>query len=140
MAINLPHRGGDSELMVDINTTPLIDVMLVLLIMLIITIPEQTDSVPLTMAAPTAASMPQPQIVTLQIDADGTIRWNGVTVPDRAALENDLQTAMRQEPQPEIQINPDKRVKYAYVAMVLAAAQRFGEARVALVDGGSTDE
>jgi biopolymer transport protein ExbD len=135
----LNHRNGDHEVMVDINTTPLIDVMLVLLIMLIITIPVQTDSVALNMEAPDTASLPQPQIVKLDIDVDGTIRWNGVTVPDRAALENDFRTAARQEPQPEIQINPDKRVKYSFVAMVLAAAQRFGVAKIGLIDGGSTD-
>jgi biopolymer transport protein ExbD len=140
MAINLNHRSGDNEVMVDINTTPLIDVMLVLLIMLIITIPVETDSVALDVAAPETASTLQPQIVKLDIDSDGTIRWSGVTVPDRATLETDFRTAARQEPQPEIQIKPDKRVKYAFVAMVLAAAQRFGAAKIGLIDGGSAEE
>jgi biopolymer transport protein ExbD len=140
MAINFNLRGGDNEVMVDINTAPLIDVMLVLLIMLIVTIPVQTDSVALDMAAPDAASVLQPQPVTLDIDFDGTIRWNGVTIPDRATLETDLRIAAGQEPQPEIHINPDKRVKYSFVAMVLAEAQRFGEAKIGLIDGGSTNE
>jgi biopolymer transport protein ExbD len=140
MAISLNQRSGDDEVMVDINTTPLIDVMLVLLIMLIITIPVQTDSVALDMAPPDAASVLQPQIVKLDIDVDGTIRWNGVTIPDRATLEQDFRSAARQEPQPEIQINPDKRVKYSFVAMVLAEAQRFGAAKIGLIDGGSTNE
>ncbi len=139
MAINLNPRGGDNEAMVDINTTPLIDVMLVLLITLIITIPVHTDSVALDMAVPAAAPLPQPQRVTLAIALDGTIRWNDVTVPDRAALERDLRSAARQVPQPDIQINPDKRVKYAFVAMVLAEAQRLGVAEIELVDSGATD-
>jgi biopolymer transport protein ExbD len=135
MAINFNHRSGDNEVMVDINTTPLIDVMLVLLIMLIVTIPVQTDSVALDVAAPDTASVLQPQIVKLDIDFDGTIRWNGVTVPDRAALESDFRSAGRQQPQPEIEINPDKRVKYSFVAMVLAEAERFGVAKIGLIDG-----
>ena len=139
MAINLNPRGGDNEAMVDINTTPLIDVMLVLLIMLIITIPVQTDSVALDAASPDAAPLPQLQPITLAIDSGGTIRWNGVTVPDRAALESDFRSAARQVPQPDIEIDPDKRVKYAVVAMALAEAQRFGVVTIGLVDHGSTD-
>lgn len=140
MAINLNLRNGDSEVMVDINTTPLIDVMLVLLIMLIITIPVQTDSVALDMAMPETAPVLQPQIVKLDIDVDGTIRWNGSTVPDRPTLEKEFRSVAWQEPQPEIHINPDKRVKYSFVAMVLAEAQRFGIAKIGLIDGRSTDE
>src|SRR6185312_8453367 len=116
MAINLNQTGSD-EPMVDINTTPLIDVMLVLLIMLIITIPIQTHAVKLDMpqANPPPAAV-RPAVVDLVIDFDGTILWNGTVVPDRAGLESRLRDAARQEPQPEIHVAPNKLVKYAYVA------------------------
>ena len=133
MAINL-NQGGEGEPLVDINTTPLIDVMLVLLIMLIITIPVQTHAVKLDM--PQANPPPpivQPTVVDLAIDFDGTITWNGTNIPDRPTLETYLQSAAVQDPQPEIHLNPNKLVKYSYVAMVLAEAQRLGVVKIGLV-------
>jgi biopolymer transport protein ExbD len=133
MAVNL-NQGGDNEPMAEINTTPLIDVMLVLLIMLIITIPVQTHAVKLDM--PQANPPPpavQPAVVDLAVDFDGTITWNGANIPDRATLENYLQLAAVQDPQPEIHLNPNKLVKYSYVAMVLAEAQRLGVVKIGLV-------
>jgi biopolymer transport protein ExbD len=133
MAINLSQGSGD-DVMVDINTTPLIDVMLVLLIMLIITIPVQTDAVKLDLPRNNPPpTIVQPTVVDLAIDFDGTITWNGTPVPDREALEDDLQNAARQDPQPEIHINPNKLVKYSYVAMVLAEAQRLGVVKIGLI-------
>ncbi|HEV2264039.1 MAG TPA: biopolymer transporter ExbD [Stellaceae bacterium] len=134
MAMNLGSAGGDDEVMVDINTTPLIDVMLVLLIMLIITIPMQTHAVKLDM--PQVNSPPpivKPQVVDLVIDFDGTMTWNGMLVSNRSALEEDLRSAAQQDPQPEIHLAPNKLVKYSYVAMVLAAAQRLGVMKIGLV-------
>ena len=79
----------DGEVMVDINTTPLIDVMLVLLIMFIITIPIQTHAVKMNMPVPATRAPPPkpPEIIRIDVDFDGTIGWNGEIVPDRAALE-----------------------------------------------------
>jgi biopolymer transport protein ExbD len=133
MAIELRER-RDDDLMVDINTTPLIDVMLVLLIMLIITIPIQTHAVKLDM--PRGNPPPvlvQPEVVALDIDFDGTISWNGTVVPDRATLEQYLLAAAKKDPQPEIHLAPNKLVKYSYVAMVLAEAQRLGVVKIGLV-------
>ena len=80
--------GGEPEVMMDINTTPLIDVMLVLIIMLIITIPVQLHSVNLNMPVGTPPPpLKEPVVVTVDIDFDGTVLWNGETVPDRGALE-----------------------------------------------------
>jgi len=133
MAIELRER-RDDDLMVDINTTPLIDVMLVLLIMLIITIPIQTHAVKLDMPQgnPPPVLVP-PEVVALDIDFDGTISWNGTMVPDRATLEQYLAAAAKKDPQPEIHLAPNKLVKYSYVAMVLAESQRLGVVKIGLV-------
>ena len=111
MAVNLTPAGND-EPMAEMNTTPLIDVMLVLLIMLIVTIPVQTHAVKLDMPqANPPPSIVQPTVVDLAIDFDGTITWNGTNIPDRATLETYLQSAAVQDPQPEIHLNPNKLVK-----------------------------
>jgi biopolymer transport protein ExbD len=136
MAVSLPSGGGsgDPEVLVDINTTPLIDVMLVLLIMLIITIPIQLDSVNLQMpvANPPPPERP-PEVVTIDVDFDGTILWNNHVILDRSVLEEKLQTSAQMSPQPEIHVRPNKLVAYKYVAAVLAAAQRRGVANIGLV-------
>ena len=134
MAMNPGATGGEDEVMVDINTTPLIDVMLVLLIMLIITIPVQTHAVKLDMPRDNPPPViVQPEVVNLVVDFDGTILWNGAIVPDRATLESYLRAAARKDPQPEIHLAPNKLVKYAYVAEVLAEAQRLGVVKIGLV-------
>ena len=134
MAVNLMPT-GDDEPMVEMNTTPLIDVMLVLLVMLIVTIPVQTHAVKLDM--PQANPPPpvvEPTVVDLAIDFDGTITWNGTNIPDRPTLETYLQSAaVQDDPQPEIHLNPNKLVKYSSVAMVLAEAQRLGVVKIGLV-------
>jgi biopolymer transport protein ExbD len=134
MAMSPGQPGGEDEVMIDINTTPLIDVMLVLLVMLIITVPVQTHSVRLDM--PQGNPPPplvQPQVIDLDIDFDGTITWNGTLVPDRAALEQRLRAAAQQDPQPEIHLRPNELVKYDTVAMVLAESQRLGVVKIGLV-------
>lgn len=124
----------DPDIMVDINTTPLIDVMLVLLIMLIITIPIQTHAVKLNM--PIGARSPPdtpPEVVTLDVDFDGTLTWNGQVLGGRADLENRLRGAVTQQVQPELHLRPNKLVKYEHVAMVMASAQRLGLTKIGLV-------
>lgn len=136
MAMNV-GRESDDEVMIEINTTPLIDVMLVLLIMLIITIPLQTHSVKLDL--PTDAGAPpvvKPQIVDVNIGSDGSVSWNGVVVADAGALDEYLRGAATANPQPEIHLKPSKRVKYDVVAKVLAAAQRRGVVNMGFVDIG----
>ena len=134
MAMNLSSGGGDPEVMMDINTTPLIDVMLVLLIMLIITIPIQLHSVNLNMPAgnpppPTK----EPVVVTIDIDFDGTVLWNGEALADRPALENKLVQIAAVADQPEVHIRPNKLVEYKSVAAVLASAQRLGVTKLGMV-------
>ena len=133
MAMNVGKR-RDDDVMIDINTTPLIDVMLVLLVMLIITIPVQTHAVKLDMPQGNPPpALVQPEVVHLDIDFDGTITWNGTVLPNRATLERYLRAAAQQNPQPEIHLAPNKLVKYAYVAMVLAESQRLGVVKLGLV-------
>ena len=141
MAMNVGSSGGsgEPEVMMDINTTPLIDVMLVLIIMLIITIPVQLHAVNLNM--PTGTPPPplappvrvEPVVVTVDIDFDGTVLWNGEALADRAALEAKLRQAAAQAEQPELHIRPNKLVEYGAVARVLAAVQRLGLHKLAMV-------
>jgi len=126
--------------MLDINTTPLIDVMLVLLIMLIVTIPPRTHAVNLELPAARAAATAPPAVVRLAIDFDGSMTWNGVPVPDRAALESRLRAAAAMTPQPELHVAPNNLVKYDYVAMVLAESQRLGIVKLGIVAGGEDAE
>ena len=130
------NASGDPEVMSEINTTPLIDVMLVLLIMLIITIPIQLHSVNLNM--PQGNPPPpavQPEVVKIDIEGDGTIRWNGEAIDPGAALEGKLLAASKQATQPELHIRPDKRVNYKRVAYVMAAVQRLGLTKIGLAGG-----
>jgi biopolymer transport protein ExbD len=124
----------DGEVMVDINTTPLIDVMLVLLIMLIITIPIQTHAVKLNMPVPSDAKPPAPPVVVeIGVDFDGTIGWNNETVKDRADLESRLYKVAQMPDQPEIHIEPNKLAPYKFVAEVMAEAQRLGITKIGIV-------
>ncbi len=136
MAMKIGSGGGtrDPDVMVDINTTPLIDVMLVLLIMLIITIPIQTHAVKLNMpvGTPPPPTVP-PEVVTIDVDFDGTVIWNGRILPDRQALEEQLRAAADKPVQPELHLRPNKLVKYESVAMVMASAQRLGMKKIGLI-------
>jgi len=125
---------GDPEVMIDINTTPLIDVMLVLIIMLIITIPVQTHAVKLNMPVgnPPPPLTP-PEVITLEVDFDGTILWNGDTIPDRPTLEARFRGAAAQAVQPEFHLRPNKLVTYKHVAGVMASAQRLGVTKIGLI-------
>jgi biopolymer transport protein ExbD len=128
--------GAEGEPMMEINTTPLIDVMLVLLIMLIITIPVMTHAVKLDMPRPNVnppAQPVQPEVVNLEVDFDGTILWNGTTVPDFSTLERYFHIEASKDPQPELHLRPHRRAKYDTVAQVLAIAQRSGIQRIGFV-------
>jgi biopolymer transport protein ExbD len=136
MAMNLGASDGDDDLIMDVNTTPLIDVMLVLLVMLIITIPIQLHSVNLNM--PTTNSPPPlvaPEIIKIEIDATSTVLWQGSPVVDEADLEAKLKAAAAMTTQPEIHIRPNKQAKYAVVAKVLAATQRLGLTKLGILGG-----
>jgi biopolymer transport protein ExbD len=111
--------------MMEMNTTPLIDVMLVLIIMLIVTLPVMTHAVKLDMPRPDSAPPPvQPEVVTIIIDYDGTILWNDTPVENLATLERYFKSEAQKVPQPQVAIRPDARARYDVVAQVLASAQR----------------
>jgi biopolymer transport protein ExbD len=134
MNVGSGKSSGEPDVILDINTTPLIDVMLVLLVMLIITIPIQLHSVNLNM--PTGNPPPplvKPEVVKIDIDAGSVVYWNGEAVPDRAALEEKLANAAAQPVQPELHLRPDKGAKYAIVAGVMVSAQRLGLTKIGIV-------
>ncbi|MGH6870093.1 MAG: ExbD/TolR family protein [Rhizomicrobium sp.] len=128
MAMNLEPAGG--EIPAEFNTTPLIDVMLVLLTLLIITIPIQTHAVKIDLGKgpPTAP----PVTDTIDVQFDGTLLWNGAAV-NRATLDEYLARAAVQTPQPEIHVAADRLARYDGVAKVLADAQRLGVTRIGVV-------
>ena len=124
MSMSVGENEGDA--ICDINTTPLIDVMLVLLIMLILTLPVMNHAVKLDMPNnqnPPPPTTP-PETHDLEIYSDNTIVWDGNTVPDLRTLEGYFQVESQKDPQPEIHLRPDRRSKYDVTARVLAAAQR----------------
>ncbi|VVE14235.1 biopolymer transporter ExbD [Pandoraea horticolens] len=135
MAMTVPGGGSsEPEVMTEINTTPLIDVMLVLLIMLILTIPIQTDAVKMNMPIGTPpAQLKTPEVVQIDVDFDGTISWNGTVIPDRSALESKLSALAVLQEQPEVHLRPNRLVPYKAVAEVMASAQRLGVEKIGLV-------
>jgi len=134
--MSVGNEGGQDDIMCDMNTTPLIDVMLVLLVMLIVTIPIQTHAVKLDLpqqqSNPPPPDMP-PEVVNLDIDFDGTVIWNGTPVPTRAQLDRFFQDTAAKIPQPEVHLRPNRLAKYDAVARTLADAQRLGVAKIGFV-------
>ncbi len=134
MGMNIGSSSKEDEPMMEMNMTPLIDVMLVLIIMLIITIPIQNHAINLNMPAgnPPPPLTP-PVVVTVDVDFDGTVLWDGVVVPDRAALEAKMQAVAATPTQPEVHLRPNKLVPDKSVAAVMASAQRLGVTKIGLV-------
>jgi biopolymer transport protein ExbD len=119
----------DSGPIADMNTTPLVDVMLVLLILFIITLPVMTNSTSLHIAGGPTPPIPR-ESISLAIDFDGTILWNGTVVKDLAQLERYFVVEAGKVNQPELHVLPDRRANYDAVAKVLAIAQRSGMQRI----------
>ncbi len=121
---------AEGQLLCGMNTTPLIDVMLVLIVMLIITIPAQLNSVALDMPNATSAPTP-PSIIRLDIAQTGAVLADGIPMPDRAALSA-LLVARSTGAAPEVHIHPNSAAPYAAVASVLALTQQLGLAKVGM--------
>lgn len=134
MAMSVGTSAG--AVMCDINTTPLIDVMLVLLVTLIVSLPIMTHAVKLDMPQNRNQPPPdvRPEVIDLEIDFDGTVVWNGTVVQNLPQLEGYFREESNKDPQPEIHLRPDRRAKYDYVAKVLASAQRNRMKRIGFVN------
>jgi biopolymer transport protein ExbD len=134
MGMNVGKASGDPEVMVDMNTTPLIDVMLVLLIMFIITIPVQLHSVEMNMPPPSNVKpLVEPEILKIDIDENSAVYMNGVVVPNQQEFEYKLALLAKQEVQPEIHLRPNKAAKYEIVARVMATVQRMGLTKMGIL-------
>jgi biopolymer transport protein ExbD len=133
MSMQVGSGGGEDAPMTEMNMTPLIDVMLVLLILFIITVPIQTHAVKMNMPIPsnTQPKEPRPPI-RVDVDFDGTIGWNGIAVT-MAELQGKLAEVAAEPDQQEVHLRPNKLVTYKYVAAVMANAQRLGVTKIGLV-------
>ena len=135
MAMNVGSGGisrGDPEVMIDINTTPLIDVMLVLLVMLIITIPIQLHAVSIEMPVGTPPQNIEPEKVLINIDEKSTVYWQGLPVAAQE-LDQKMDLVATMNPQPVLQVRPDKDCSYAVFANVLSSTKRKGLNKVAVI-------
>jgi biopolymer transport protein ExbD len=122
----------------DINTTPLIDVLLVLLITLILTLPIMTHAVKLDLTPVDGPPPdPVPEVIDLDVDFDGAVAWNGTAVASFPQLDSYFSTEARKIPQPEVHLRADRSARYDVVARVLASAQQHGLRRIGFVDTGS---
>ena len=129
MAMSLAAR-DDSDPIAEMNTTPLVDVMLVLLILFIITLPMMTNSTSVHIGSGPDRPAPTREAISLSIDFDGTVLWNGTVVQDLAQLESYFRVEAGKADQPELHVLPDRRANYDTVAQVLAIAQRSGMQRI----------
>ncbi|MDE2305653.1 MAG: biopolymer transporter ExbD [Gammaproteobacteria bacterium] len=133
MALSI-DTSGDGDAMSNINVTPLVDVMLVLLIIFIITIPVIVPQINLTL--PTATNVPtvtKPENITVSIDKDGNIYWNTKKLLNQDDLRSELRSIVSMNPQPEVHIRGDMNTRYLYVGQVLVAAQEIGIRKVAFL-------
>jgi len=133
MAMNTAGT-SDGEVLSDINVTPLVDVMLVLLIIFIITVPVALKEIKVNL--PIASNLPtqtKPEDVTIAVDKSGNIYWNTKLLPNQDALMQELRSVARNEPQPEVHIRGDGDARYMYVGQVLVAAQKIGIRKVAFL-------
>jgi biopolymer transport protein ExbD len=133
-AMNLPPADEDERAMSEINTTPLVDVMLVLLIVFMITIPVITHTVPLEL--PDVENLPtqtKPENINISVNKDGQIYWNMGLLPDTNALLERLKTIAVMQPQPEVHVRADQVTRYEYVGRVILTAQRAGIQKVGFI-------
>ena len=135
MAMNLQGSGEEEPgVMASINTTPLVDVMLVLLIIFLITIPVITKTVPVKL--PNANNIPtqtKPQDITIAVDASGNVYWDDKMIPDSSQLLTMIEQQAVRVPQPEIHIRGDKDASYKAIGHVLYELQRGGMVKVAFI-------
>ena len=133
MAMQVGQSGSD-DVMIDINTTPLVDVMLVLLIIFLITIPVVTQSIQLSL--PKEKNVPtqtKPENILLAVSKDGDVYWNARRMPDTESVVRELKKESVKEPQPEVHIRGDEEARYESVGRLVVACQRAGIAKVGFI-------
>jgi biopolymer transport protein ExbD len=129
-----PPAGDDERTMSEINTTPLVDVMLVLLIVFMITIPVITHTVPVELPkVRNEATKTAPENINISVNKDGQIYWGQTLVPDTPALLERLKGAAVLQPQPEVHVRADQATRYEYVGRVILTAQRAGIQKVGFI-------
>ncbi len=135
MAMNVgAAEGGDDEVISTINTTPLVDIMLVLLIIFLITIPVVTTSIPVQLPKErNEVRETKPENIVISVDVNGRIYWNELRIQSTAALIDRLKKVAVLTPQPEVQIRGDGNAKYDGVGRVIYACQRAGIAKVGFI-------
>jgi biopolymer transport protein ExbD len=134
MAIDFASDSEEDELAASINTTPLVDVMLVLLIIFLITIPVVTQTVPVKLPVETnAARQTRPENIEISVTRDGDVYWNAQAVPDGEALFQKLKAVAVMTPQPEVHIRGDQNARYEFIGRVMYACQRAAIAKVSFV-------
>jgi biopolymer transport protein ExbD len=133
MSMSVPGSDGD-KVMSEINTTPLVDVMLVMLIIFLITIPVIVPTVKVDLPHPrNIATQTKPEDIPVSIDRDGNVYWMGGRVDDRAKLLELLVEQARKDPQPELHLKADRNARYENVARVLFVIQQSGLQKVAFL-------
>jgi biopolymer transport protein ExbD len=134
MAMQLGSPSEEDEVMSSINTTPLVDVMLVLLIIFLITIPVVTHTVPVQLPAErNQPTQTKPENIVIAVDRDGRVYWNERLVPDLPTLFERMKAVAVQVPQPEIHIRGDQEVRYRAVGEVVVTCQRAGIVKIAFI-------
>jgi biopolymer transport protein ExbD len=134
MSVGTGSEDGEAKAMSDINTTPLVDVMLVLLIIFLITIPVITKTVPVELPKATnIATQTKPENITIAVDTNGDVYWNNGKVRDRQALLEFVKAAAVQVPQPEIHIRADRNTRFEAVGRVIYTIQRGGVVKVGFI-------
>ena len=134
MAFNVGSDSGEDEINASINTTPLVDVMLVLLIIFLITIPVVTQTVPMSLPKETnIAHQTKPENIEISVNKDGDVFWNAKAVADNDTLVKRLKQIGVLNPQPEVHIRGDEKARYESVGRVVFACQRAGILKISFV-------
>jgi biopolymer transport protein ExbD len=135
MSMSLPNgdASGEDEINSTINTTPLVDIMLVLLIIFLITIPVVIKSVPITLPVATnIVTVTKPENITLAVDKEGSYYWNDAPVSNNELLGKLREVAVK-VPQPEVHVRADKDTRFEYIGVVLADLQRMSMLKVGFI-------
>ena len=134
MAMNIGTGGDEDDVISTINTTPLVDVMLVLLIIFLITIPVAIQTVPVDLPrASNVATQTKPENVVVAVDREGAVYWNAEKMADNTALLARIKEAAQKKPQPEIHVRGDKDARFEFIGKVIVDCQRGGIEKVAFI-------